>query len=118
MLREYSYMTSRSGSSRTRGAHWHPEDDALQPFQKGERVVPMRQEDAATLTEARKEARLAWAKENIENEWYDHADLDEKCGSTSPPAAGSSKYLRLRRGRRRGSIRRDPWRSMVLTAVT
>jgi len=25
-----------------------------------------------------KEARLAWAKENLENEWYGHVDLDEK----------------------------------------
>ena len=30
------------------------------------------------ITEAHKEARLAWAKENLENEWYDHMDLDER----------------------------------------
>ena len=30
------------------------------------------------MTEAHKEARLAWAKKNLENEWCDLEDLDER----------------------------------------
>ena len=70
------------------------------------------------MTEAHKEARLAWAKENLENEWYDRVDLDEKWfyitfggGRLKMPAGEERPKTRLKSKRFVGKI-------MVLTAVT
>ena len=70
------------------------------------------------LTEAHKDARLAWAKENLGNEWYDHVDLDEKwfyvysgSGRLKMPAGEERPKTRLKSKRFVGKI-------MVLTAVT
>ena len=70
------------------------------------------------MTEAHKEARLTWAKENLENEWYDHVDLDEKWfyvtssgGRLKMPAGEERPKTRLKSKRFVGKI-------MVLTAVT
>ena len=70
------------------------------------------------MTEAHKEARLTWAKENLENEWYDRVDLDEKWfyitfggGRLKMPAGEERPKTRLKSKRFVGKI-------MVLTAVT
>ena len=97
----------------------HPEDDALQPFPKDERVVPMRKEDAATfdLGAQGSTSRMGQGEPRT-RVVRPHLDLDEKWfyitssgGRLKMPAGEERPKTRLKSKRFVGKI-------MVLTAVT
>ena len=115
VLQEYAYDLTFRQLEELTGI---PKTTLCNHFQKAKGWYQCAKKTRPLLTEAHKEARLAWAKEYLENEWYDHVDLDEKWfyvtsggGRLKMPAVEERPKTRLKSKRFVGKF-------MVLTAVT